>query len=125
MFFHTFQIQHENVYNNIFYYSSQKTRFSNIENVDFTTDVIAHVQFFTSDDSEEARITVVNVNKEYQGKGLATNLLKKVFEYLRNLNFISIVLDDMTDNYRKSNNLYLKLGFEYQQEYGPEMIKLL
>ena len=32
-----------------------------------------------------------------------------------------IVLDDMSDRYRQTNNLYVRLGFVYMTEHGPEM----
>jgi len=126
MYFYTFQIQQEEAYNNVFYYSKNKKPITDLEQVKYNCDdIVAYIQFFTTDDSEEAKVTTVYVNPQYYGKGLATELFKMVIQYLKELDFISIVLDDMSDNYRKSNNLYLKLGFKYVNEYGPEMIMLL
>ena len=61
------------------------------------------------------------VQQKYRGKGIGSMLLKCLIEYCKQHNICKIVLDDMTDYYRQPNNIYLKHGFKYVNETGPEM----
>jgi len=61
------------------------------------------------------------VDSKLRNKGIGSILLDKIIQYAKNNRVKKIVLDDMTDNYRQSNNIYLKHGFTYLNEDGPEM----
>jgi len=70
-------------------------------------------------------VTWIETHKEYRNKSHATQLLKHIINYCKNNSIVKIQLDDMTNNYRKDNNLYIKAGFEYVDNSGPEMIMYL
>ena len=54
-------------------------------------------------------------------KGYGSVLLKYVIRTLKK-DWPCIYLDDMSERYRKLHNIYVKYGFEYVDEDGPEMI---
>lgn len=124
MIFQTFQIQREDKYLNVFFYSPKI--YKNIEPEDLTFLYLpSFVQFYTDDISDEANIVSIRTLEKFKGKGLASRLLTKVFEYLTEIGVKYIYLDDDSDRYRQSNNLYLKMGFNYLRQDGPEMVKTL
>lgn len=53
-------------------------------------------------------------------KGQGTILLRFILNYAYNL-VDKIVLDDDSDMYRSPNNIYVKHGFRYVEDWGPEM----
>jgi ribosomal protein S18 acetylase RimI-like enzyme len=73
----------------------------------------------------KATLTWIKTQKENRKKGYASTLLYHMIEYCRQYGFSEINLDDMTDNYRKDNNLYIKHGFKYLDDNGPEMVLCL
>jgi hypothetical protein len=89
-----------------------------------------------ADSTEELTITMaidneknVNINNihiyTYKGHGLSYVLIYTMLEFmLENYPELeTITLDDMSDKYRLAGeNLYMKLGFEYLEKTGPEMI---
>ena len=58
-------------------------------------------------------------------KGYATRLLKFAINKSIKKGLYIIELDDMSDNFRKQHNIYVKHGFGYVSDHGPEMIKKL
>lgn len=56
-----------------------------------------------------------------RNKGIGSILLNQLIEYAKKTNTQKIILDDMSDNFRLRNNIYLKHGFQYVNEFGPEM----
>jgi GNAT superfamily N-acetyltransferase len=73
-------------------------------------------------DNEILGITSLFVPGHMRGQGLGTYLIKKLIINAYNDKNIKIIeLDDMSDNYRKNNNIYKKLGFYYCERCGPEM----
>lgn len=60
-----------------------------------------------------------------RGKGLGTQLLVKIIEICKKNGCRRIDVDDMTDNFRKPNNIYIKNGFVYSSIDGPEMYMTL
>lgn len=76
-------------------------------------------------ESDELGIIDLYVKGEYRNKGIGTKLIKKIILYTYTKYKVKIVkLDDMSDKYRKKNNIYLKLGFHYDEIWGPEMTVL-
>lgn len=61
------------------------------------------------------------VDRKLRNKGIGSILLDQLVQYAKNNHVNKIVLDDMTDNYRQPNNIYLKHGFQYVNKDGPEM----
>lgn len=76
---------------------------------------------------DEARIHIIDLGtrEEYRGNGFASLLLKKMIKESYKIGCKSITLDDASDLFGKSDNIYLKHGFEYVNEGQPEMIKYL
>lgn len=60
-----------------------------------------------------------------RGKGFGTQLLLEMIEICRINGCRRIDVDDMSDNFRKPNNIYIKNGFVYRNTTGPEMYMLL
>jgi hypothetical protein len=58
-------------------------------------------------------------------KGYGTQLLNYAIKHLKKINIKYIYLDDMTIEYRKTHNIYKKFGFNYINNFGPEMILIL
>ena len=66
-------------------------------------------------------ITNLNIFEDYQHKGYGTFLLKYLINYCKENNINKILLDDMSSNFNKQNNIYLKNGFNYIINGFPEM----
>ena len=62
------------------------------------------------------------VDPKLRNKGIGSILLNQLIQYAKKNQVKQIVLDDMTDNYRMPNNIYLKHGFRYVNIDGPEML---
>ena len=73
-------------------------------------------------DNSEKTATITNFFTQLHNQGIGSKLLCQVISDCKEININLIELDDMTDRYRKSNNIYLKFGFKYVDVYGPEMI---
>lgn len=69
-------------------------------------------------------ITSFIIKEEYRNNGYGTFLLKKIIRYCLKNNIKKIELDDMSDNFNKENNIYIKNGFRYIENGFPEMILL-
>lgn len=68
------------------------------------------------------RITFMLIKPKFRGVGNGTKLLLKALkEAYLNHNVKTVTLDDMSNNYRKENNIYLKVGLKYDADWGPEM----
>jgi hypothetical protein len=76
---------------------------------------------------EDLNCVIMDFNINYEQKGYGTILLNEVISILRKKysNIRTIELDDMTDRYRQPNNIYVKFGFTYKQDHGPEMVYIL
>ena len=89
-----------------------------------------------ADSTEELTITMaldneknVNINNihiyTYKGHGLSYVLIYSMLKFIleKYPELETITLDDMSDKYRLTGeNLYMKLGFEYLEKTGPEMM---
>jgi ribosomal protein S18 acetylase RimI-like enzyme len=78
-------------------------------------------------DNDDNTITIININTKngYEGQGHASKLLSKLIVFAKKHEVKEIYLDDMSDNYRKKSNIYIKFGFTYIDDYGPEMVLVL
>lgn len=66
-------------------------------------------------------MTIVDLRSSVNGKGYATALLVYASKEAVRRGITVINLDDCSDKWRKPYNIYTKVGFEYVDEYGPEM----
>jgi len=78
-------------------------------------------------DYEKLNMNLNNIfiNKAYREKGKSYSILHTIFTYVKNIypTIKTITLDDMSERYRMPrHNLYINLGFNYIEDYGPEMI---
>ena len=58
----------------------------------------------------------------YRNRGLGSLLMISCAYIAEHFGLKSMELDDMTDNFRKSNNFYSNLSFRYVEDGMPEMI---
>ena len=76
-------------------------------------------------DKNTCIIVSMIIKEEWRGQGYGTLLLKNIIEYCKECNINKIELDDMSDNFNKKNNIYVKNGFKYIQKGYPEMVLYL
>jgi GNAT superfamily N-acetyltransferase len=72
----------------------------------------------------EVSIFRLYIDDEYQRQGYGTFLMALMFTELsfkHTQKNIIFELDDMTDLARTPNSIYVKFGFEYKEDSGPEM----
>lgn len=73
--------------------------------------------------NHDATIIWISTHPNYLKLGIATLLIKIYTLYVKQLGINNIMLDDMSDYARCTNNIYLKLGFKYVENNNtPEMI---
>jgi GNAT superfamily N-acetyltransferase len=68
------------------------------------------------------RRTIMWLESVVKNHGYATELIQYCINLLKKRGEKWVLLDDMTTRYRKSHNVYIKLGFQYVDDGGPEMI---
>ena len=70
-------------------------------------------------------INSLYIDNKYRNKKLSYLIINYVLKYF--IQFIDtlkqwiITLDDCSDRYKKTHNLYINIGFSYIDEHGPEM----
>ena len=89
--------------------------------------VIASIHFYVDKQDDDVTIGSLTTNSnldgfDLRGGGVGTFLVLCAINFAKNHNIAKANLDDMSDGYRTQNNIYLKIGFEYEGESGPEMI---
>ena len=67
-------------------------------------------------------VTSIVTDNKYRNRGLGSLLMISCAYIAEHFGLKSIELDDMTDNFRKSNNFYSNLSFRYVEDGMPEMI---
>lgn len=109
---------------------------------DAVIDVVTSVTFYLRDKVSEGEIGILECNiikdeafikgfsivPHKRGQGFGTKLLNNAIKEIKEKFPLvtAIELDDMTDRYLKSDNIYCKFGFRYVDiEEGPEMILYL
>ena len=65
----------------------------------------------------------ISLFEEYRGKGIGTNLMRKMIEYLKSNEYKQTSLSVQKENY--AANMYRKLGFEIVEENDEDYIMLL
>ena len=72
-------------------------------------------------DHQEQIMTIIDLQSTIHGKGNAMHLIKRACQNAFNMGINKVILDDCSDHYRKPHNIYIKMGFKYNQKDGPEM----
>lgn len=93
----------------IYYINAYQT--DNLDTVDAYIDIIINYKL--------SQIMIQYLASRVKGNG--SFLLNHVI-HLAKINKFVITLDDMSTRYRMNNNIYIKYGFKYCYEDGPEMI---
>jgi GNAT superfamily N-acetyltransferase len=75
-------------------------------------------------ETKEMDIIELYVEEKYRGHKYGSMLIDHVIEKSKINNILVINVDDMSDRYRQFDNIYLKNGFKYVDEDGPEMVYL-
>lgn len=70
-------------------------------------------------------IQSIHIDESFRGLGNGNKLMKGIINYVKNNNMDVIYLDDMSQRSRTFHNLYVKNGFKYQYDHGPEMVLYL
>jgi len=71
---------------------------------------------------DNCNINVLNVKNEFQNNGLGSMLIQELINYCSNNDIKNITLDDMSDRFNQSHNIYMKFNFKYIMKGFPEMI---
>jgi GNAT superfamily N-acetyltransferase len=58
-------------------------------------------------------INNLNVEEQYRGNGFGTLLIKEALFDSYNMGMLYAELDDMSDRFRQTDNIYIKIGFKY------------
>lgn len=64
---------------------------------------------------------ILYVNSDLSRKGIATLLFLAAVYMAHGYGLETVCLDDNSSGYRSKSNIYLNLGLEYNEDYGPEM----
>ena len=66
-------------------------------------------------------LLVLRVESSHHNKGIGLRALESIARWCRDEGVRRIDVDDMTDRQRCAHNIYLRAGFRYVAETGPEM----
>lgn len=69
----------------------------------------------------ENTATITDFESIAHNNGYGSILLDHVIKWVIDSKCKVICLDDMSERYRQTHNIYLKFGFEYLYDSGPEM----
>lgn len=69
----------------------------------------------------EQSSTITDFYCTYTNKGHGSILMNFVIDEMKKIHIKCITLDDMSNRYRNLHNIYLKFGFKYIHNDGPEM----
>jgi ribosomal protein S18 acetylase RimI-like enzyme len=83
---------------------------------------IGHVNYSINLYCNDSYIININILKKYRNKGYATSLLKDCLDDIKNRGIKEVKLNDISLNYRKENNIYIKFGFHYVNDDDNDMI---
>lgn len=88
---------------------------------------IGSITFYIDTDDDDISIGYLSVNEnlndfELRHSSIGSFLLYMAISYAEYEGIETIKLDDDSDGFRTDNNIYLKIGLKYEEDYGPEMI---
>lgn len=83
---------------------------------------IGNIQYVLDLPNRTCTITSISVAEQHQGKGIATELFRKMIDLVKYHDIQYLELDCMT-NIPDDKNVFMKWGFRYKDKsLGPEMI---
>jgi GNAT superfamily N-acetyltransferase len=87
----------------------------------------SYLEVFLNVEEGSAHIMNLMTVEPYLGKGYASLLLNHLINVVlkKDGQYNSLTVDDMSDRFMKSHNIYIKYGFEYLLESSPEMVLLI
>jgi GNAT superfamily N-acetyltransferase len=99
-------------------------------------DDVGYIKFYIDLDNQEVNVLYIYISSAYRGRGFSKILMSQMINYCRdvmknnNIDRFEIKLDDMSDRYGSTDNLYSKFGFEYCESdengpCGPEMTLMI
>jgi len=83
---------------------------------------VRNIDGYGSIDDETPKFAI-SLLKEYRGKGIGTELMKKMIEHLKEAGYEKASLSVQKDNY--AVKMYLKLGFQIETDNEEEYIMVL
>lgn len=90
--------------------------------IEYDSKLCGNLTYIEDTDEKVGVINFISIEKEYRGKGMGTALLWNLYDYsISKGNVDHMLWDDCTDNFRKKNNIYKKIGATYIDKTGPEM----
>jgi GNAT superfamily N-acetyltransferase/2-polyprenyl-3-methyl-5-hydroxy-6-metoxy-1,4-benzoquinol methylase len=87
----------------------------------FNNNLIGLVAVYDNEIEKYGWITNVSVDPDYSGRGIATELLNRSFDFFTKKGYKNIFLEVFGNN-KKAINLYIKQGFIKQEKKGDKMI---
>lgn len=72
-------------------------------------------------DYNENTSTITDFSCIKPNNGFGSILLDFVINEMKIIQINNITLDDMSNRFRNSHNIYIKFGFNYLHDFGPEM----
>jgi ribosomal protein S18 acetylase RimI-like enzyme len=107
----------KNSYSLILYLNDKELKKKNIN------DSYSFIEVIVCKKDLDCNIIYLETNKKYKNRGYASYLIQCIIKKMRKNKIKKIFLDDMSLNAREKNNIYIKNGFKYINEYPePEMI---
>jgi hypothetical protein len=100
----------------VYYISKKEIGLHNLKQVFKTLPAYIEVIFIKNDS-----MSVIDLHSTKHGKEYALHLIINACHEAQKRGISTITLDDCSDRYRQSNNIYTKLGMKYDDEIGPEM----
>lgn len=83
---------------------------------------IGHINYSINLYCKDSYIINLNILKNYRNKGYGSFLLQECLNDIKSKCIKKVKLNDISFNYRKQNNIYIKFGFKYQDDYNNDMI---
>ena len=99
----------------VYYIYHRELTFPELKEYYDTIPSLIHVVFSPDE------VTIVDLKSVEKNKGMASRLIQLVCLEAVERNIKKIVVDDCSNRYRKSRNIYTKMGMKYINEDGPEM----
>lgn len=119
-----YRLKEKNEFIDYLYLSNSNSRDKVKDMMDF-----GYISYYYSKKDKSVSILHLFVELSYRNNGYGTLLIKECIKKCKQSlgneldNTITLYVDDMSDRYLKSNNIYVNLGFTYVSKGdGPEMI---
>ena len=71
--------------------------------------------------TQTKQLIIVFIESIMTSLGIATFLILNILKKADRQGLTTVILDDMSDNYRQVRNIYTKIGMTYVDDTGPEM----